>query len=122
MREYHLRCGSDSTADANLGGALPHGHHHDVAHADGSCQQRADAHQPDEEVDTLEEVVEHLEEHLGIEYHHALLVGRIHGVGTGYDGSHAVGDRTHHHSLMSRHGDDVHGIASVVGGSEHRLW
>ena len=42
---------ADGAAYANFRCPLAHRHHHDVAHADGAGQQRADAHEPYEEVD-----------------------------------------------------------------------
>ena len=57
LRQYHPRRSTNGTADTYLGGALTHGHHHDIRHTDGTCQQRSQTYEPDKEVNTLEEVV-----------------------------------------------------------------
>ena len=92
LGEDDTRCGTDGATDANLGGALLDGDHHDVGHTDGSGQQCADAHEPDEQIHAGEEAVNQPEEHLGIEHHHGFLVGGVDVVGSGYDLSDAGGD------------------------------
>ena len=74
MRENHLRRGADGSANAYLGGSFLHRYHHDVGNSNGAGEKGADTYQPDEEVDALKQIVEHLEEHLRIEHHDSFFI------------------------------------------------
>ena len=60
-----------------------------------------------QEVDALEQVVEHLEENFGIEHHNALFVRRVYAVGSCHGFSHPLGNAAHHYARFAGGGDDV---------------
>ena len=91
LRQDVGRCGSYGSSYADFGGSLAHGHHHYVRHTDGSGQQCAYAHEPYQKVHTVEQIVEHHEHHLGVEYSHALFVGGINRMSPCHHFAHAVG-------------------------------
>ena len=121
MREYHLRRGSDGSADAYLGGSLLYRYHHDIGNSDGAGEKGTDAYQPDEEVDALEQVVEHLEENFGIEHHNALFVRRVYAVGSCYGFSHPLGNAAHYYARFAGGGYDVNRLTPVISAAQNRL-
>ena len=74
LRENHLRRGADGSANAYLGGSLLHHYDHHVWKLRWRWRIGANTYQPDEEVDTLKQVVQHSEEHLRIEHHDSFFV------------------------------------------------
>jgi len=112
------RC-PDGAPYSYLGGAFFHRHHHDVAHADGPCQQRADAYKPRQEVYSVEQIVHHTEECFHIKGRQGLFVGRVYMVCTcqhraylGYNLAHLV-------TLMGRKTQQVDGVAHSKSVSHH---
>ena len=121
LRKYHLRRGSDGSADAYLGGSLLYRYHHNVGNSDGAGKKGTDAYQPDEEVDALEQVVEHLEENFGIEHHNALFVRRVYAVGSCHGFSHPLGNAAHHYARFAGGGYDVYCLTPVISAAQNRL-
>ena len=78
-------------------------------------------YQPDEEVDALEQVVEHLEENFGIEHHNALFVRRVYAVGSCHGFSHPLGNAAHHYARFAGGGYDVYRLTPVISAAQNRL-
>ena len=114
LREDHLGRGTNGPANTYLSGTFAHSDHHNVRHANGTCKQRSKAHEPDEEIDTLEEVVEHLEEYLGIEDHCSLFVRRIHKVSHRHSFTDTVCQLRHDDTLATCSHHHVHLVASII--------
>ena len=106
-----LWTGTDGPADANLGGALLDGDHHDVAYADGTGQQGTQSHHPGQDADAREKVVNHAEHGFGIDHDDGLLVvgmdvvGLLHGL---FDTGSQVAD------AIAGAGGDAHQIDALA--------
>ncbi len=115
LRENHARRSADGASDANLRGALAHGHHHDVAHTDGTGQQGADTDEPHEEVDTAEEAVEHGEHHLSVDDGERLLVVGRHVVCMPHHLTDARHQSLRPYAGPRHEADHRHAVTAVVG-------
>ena len=111
MREDITCCCTDGTPYSYLGGAFFHRHHHNVAHANGPCQQRTNAHQPCQEVNPVKQIIHHTEERLHIKGGQCLFVGRIYMVCTRHHRTYLGCNFAHFITLMGCKTQQVNGVA-----------
>ena len=110
--------GTDGSTDADFSGALLHGHHHDVAHTDGSTQEGAETNHPHQDADAIEEVVHHGEHRFCVDEKHCLFVGRMYGMGIANESADFLLHLAHLETLSCRHAKHLDFVASSVSAAQ----